>query len=80
LITSGSRLSFLYRSARYGRGTGQSDKLNVFISYNRDDLALADQLGASLRLGGVLCFRRRIASASLLDGRLDESLVLDGRR
>ena len=29
-----------------------ADKLNVFISYSRDDLEFADQLDASLRLGG----------------------------
>src|SRR5271166_6647160 len=27
---------------------GQGDKLNVFISYSRDDLAFADQLDAAL--------------------------------
>jgi predicted heme/steroid binding protein len=32
--------------------TGQGDKLNVFISYSRDDLGFADQLDASLQLGG----------------------------
>ena len=31
---------------------GQGGKLNVFISYSRDDLAFADQLDASLQLGG----------------------------
>src|SRR5271166_5790668 len=31
---------------------GQGDKLNVFISYSRDDLAFADQLDAALRLTG----------------------------
>ena len=30
----------------------QGDKLNVFISYSRDDLAFADQLDASLQLAG----------------------------
>ena len=28
------------------------DRLNVFISYSRDDLDFADQLDASLQLGG----------------------------
>ena len=31
---------------------GQASKLNVFISYSRDDLAFADQLDAALRLTG----------------------------
>ena len=31
---------------------GQGDKLNVFISYSRDDLAFADQLDAALGLAG----------------------------
>jgi hypothetical protein len=31
---------------------GRGNKLNVFISYSRDDLEFADQLDASLRLGG----------------------------
>jgi len=31
---------------------GPSGKLNVFISYSRDDLEFADQLDASLQLGG----------------------------
>jgi TIR domain/WD domain, G-beta repeat len=31
---------------------GQSDKLNVFISYSRDDLAVADTLDAALGLAG----------------------------
>jgi hypothetical protein len=30
----------------------QGDKLNVFISYSRDDLAFADQLDAGLGLAG----------------------------
>ena len=30
----------------------QGDKLNVFISYSRDDLAFADQLDAALGLAG----------------------------
>src|SRR5208282_5347585 len=30
----------------------QGDKLNVFISYSRDDLAFADQLDAALKLTG----------------------------
>jgi WD40 repeat protein len=32
---------------------GQRDKLNVFISYSRDDLQFADQLDAALGLAGV---------------------------
>jgi len=31
---------------------GQGDKLNVFISYSRDDLDFADQLDAALGLAG----------------------------
>ena len=31
---------------------GDADKLGVFISYSRDDLAFADQLDAVLRIGG----------------------------
>lgn len=30
----------------------RADKLNVFISYSRDDLSFADQLDATLRIGG----------------------------
>src|SRR5215831_18795835 len=30
-----------------------SEKLHVFISYSRDDLAFADQLAAGLRVGGI---------------------------
>ena len=33
-------------------GTGEAGKLGVFISYSRDDLAFADQLDATLRIGG----------------------------
>ena len=33
-------------------GSGDADKLGVFISYSRDDLAFADQLDAVLRIGG----------------------------
>ena len=33
-------------------GTGQAGKLGVFISYSRDDLTFADQLDATLRIGG----------------------------
>jgi TIR domain len=35
-----------------GEAAGQGDKLNVFISYSRDDLAFADVVDAALRLGG----------------------------
>jgi WD40 repeat protein len=35
-----------------GEPAAQSGKLNVFISYSRDDLDFADQLDASLQLGG----------------------------
>src|SRR5271169_4525957 len=31
---------------------GRGDKLNVFISYSRDDLGFADQLDAALGLAG----------------------------
>lgn len=31
---------------------GQTSKLNVFISYSRDDLAFADQLDAALTFYG----------------------------
>jgi hypothetical protein len=33
--------------------TQQGGKLNVFISYSRDDLAFADQLDAGLGLAGI---------------------------
>ena len=33
-------------------GTGEAGKLGVFISYSRDDLDFADQLDATLRIGG----------------------------
>jgi TIR domain len=35
-----------------GDAAGQGDKLNVFISYSRDDLTFADQLDAALKLTG----------------------------
>src|SRR5262245_3531053 len=33
-------------------GSGGAGKLGVFISYSRDDLEFADQLDATLRIGG----------------------------
>ncbi len=43
----------------------QGDKLNVFISYSRDDLDFADQLDASLQLGG---FERTIDRRGISGG------------
>ena len=48
LIASRRPLSFSHREAVDGKSAQQGDKLNVFISYSRDDLAFADQLDAAL--------------------------------
>jgi hypothetical protein len=50
----------------------QGGKLNVFISYSRDDLAFADQLDASLQLGGfeTTIDRRGISSGEDWRARL----------
>ena len=56
----------------------QDGKLNVFISYSRDDLAFADQLDASLQLGGfeTTIDRRGISAGEDWKARLG-SLIRD---
>ena len=56
----------------------QDGKLNVFISYSRDDLAFADQLDASLQLGGfeTTIDRRGISGGEDWKARLG-SLIRD---
>lgn len=43
-----------------GEATRRDDKLNVFISYSRDDLAFTDQLDATLRLAGFATMLDRV--------------------
>jgi tetratricopeptide (TPR) repeat protein len=54
----------------------QGDKLNVFISYSRDDLDFADQLDATLRLAGyeTTLDRHGIRAGELWETRLGEMI------